>query len=83
MFVALVLFNIVHPGRIMPGKECDFPSRKERKAMGKQHVWGRAQEFGMSREQGLEPIGNVEARHGMFGRAERKEHVSVGYLADV
>lgn len=31
MFLALVLFNLVHPGRIMPGKESDFPSRKERK----------------------------------------------------
>lgn len=35
MFVALVLFNICHPGRIMPGKESDFPSRKARKTMGK------------------------------------------------
>ncbi|KAI4244582.1 MAG: hypothetical protein L6R42_010420, partial [Xanthoria sp. 1 TBL-2021] len=32
MLVALVIFNVVHPGRIMPGKESDFPSRKERKA---------------------------------------------------
>lgn len=31
MFLALVVFNIVHPGRIMPGKKSDFPSRKERK----------------------------------------------------
>ena len=42
MFIALVLFNIVHPGRVMAGKEADFPSRKERKAAGKDHVWGRA-----------------------------------------
>lgn len=35
MFIALVLLNICHPGRIMPGKESDFPSRKVRKAMGK------------------------------------------------
>lgn len=35
MFVALVLLNICHPGRIMPGKESDFPNRKVRKAMGK------------------------------------------------
>lgn len=32
MFIALVAFNMVHPGRIMAGKEADFPSRKERKA---------------------------------------------------
>ena len=34
MFTALVLFNIFHPGRIMPGKESDLPSRKERKLQG-------------------------------------------------
>lgn len=32
MFIALVLLNVIHPGRIMPGKESDLPSRKERKA---------------------------------------------------
>lgn len=31
MLVALDIFNFVHPGRIMPGKISDFPSRKERK----------------------------------------------------
>ncbi|KAL8806856.1 MAG: hypothetical protein Q9200_004893 [Gallowayella weberi] len=31
MFIALIIFNLIHPGRIMPGKESDFPSRKERK----------------------------------------------------
>ncbi|KUJ07476.1 uncharacterized protein LY89DRAFT_712005 [Mollisia scopiformis] len=31
MFTALVLLNVVHPGYIMPGKESDLPSRKERK----------------------------------------------------
>lgn len=41
MLIALVLFNIVHPGRIMPGKESDFPSRKQRKAIGKKNVRGR------------------------------------------
>lgn len=35
MLIALVLFNIVHPGRVMPGKQGDFPSRKERKQLGK------------------------------------------------
>ena len=33
MFIALVLLNITHPGRVMVGKESDFPSRKERKNM--------------------------------------------------
>ncbi|MCJ1423686.1 hypothetical protein MMC29_001570 [Sticta canariensis] len=36
MLVALVLFNIYHPGKIMPGKASDFPSRKERKRMANQ-----------------------------------------------
>ena len=31
MMIALLAFNVVHPGRIMAGKEADFPSRKERK----------------------------------------------------
>ncbi|KAL8949545.1 MAG: hypothetical protein Q9222_004354 [Ikaeria aurantiellina] len=31
MLLALFIFNVVHPGRVMPGKESDFPSRKERK----------------------------------------------------
>lgn len=41
MLVALVLFNVVHPGRIMPGKDGDLPSRKQRKAIGKNEVRGR------------------------------------------
>ena len=45
MLMALVLFNIVHPGRIMPGKEADLPSRKARKQAGKSHVWGRAGQY--------------------------------------
>ncbi|KAG8526875.1 uncharacterized protein KY384_008304 [Bacidia gigantensis] len=46
MLIALALLNVVHPGRIMPGKEADFPSRKQRKAAGKEHLWGRAGEQG-------------------------------------
>ena len=41
MLTALVLFNIVHPGQIMPGRDSDLPSRKQRKAMGKKNVRGR------------------------------------------
>jgi hypothetical protein len=33
MLIGLVLLNAVHPGRIMPGKDSDMPSRKQRKAM--------------------------------------------------
>ncbi|KAI4173402.1 MAG: hypothetical protein LQ343_002934 [Gyalolechia ehrenbergii] len=31
MLVELVIYNLVHPGRTMPGKESNFHSRKERK----------------------------------------------------
>ena len=31
MLLALVLLNIVHPGRVMKGKDCDLPSRNQRK----------------------------------------------------
>lgn len=31
MLICLVLLNIVHPGRVMRGKECEIPSRKETK----------------------------------------------------
>lgn len=37
MLIAFVLFNIVHPGKVMPGKAGDFPSRKERKNFEKIH----------------------------------------------
>lgn len=33
MFIAMALFNIEHPGRLMPGKDSNWPSRKERKMM--------------------------------------------------
>ncbi|KAJ5117611.1 hypothetical protein N7448_011243 [Penicillium atrosanguineum] len=34
MLLSLVILNFLHPGRIMPGKESDLPSRKERKSEG-------------------------------------------------
>lgn len=34
MLCALVILNVIHPGRIMPGKASDLPSRKERKGEG-------------------------------------------------
>lgn len=33
MFVAVLLLNIVHPGRVMPGRENSIPGRKQRKQM--------------------------------------------------
>ena len=38
MLLALVALHIVHPGRIMPGKEGDMPSRKQRGA-GRRSKW--------------------------------------------
>lgn len=37
MLTALVLLNIVHPGWVMPGKQSDLPSRKERKLKKEGH----------------------------------------------
>jgi hypothetical protein len=34
MLCALVILNVIHPGRLMPGKESNLPSRKERRAGG-------------------------------------------------
>lgn len=36
MLIAIALFNIFHPGRLMPGQESNLPSRKVRKNMKKQ-----------------------------------------------
>lgn len=38
MMIALILYNIFHPGRLMPGKESNLPSRKQRKAWKKEGV---------------------------------------------
>ncbi|OOG00885.1 hypothetical protein ASPCADRAFT_202721 [Aspergillus carbonarius ITEM 5010] len=34
MLLALVMLNVVHPGRIMPGVDGDMPGRKQRKRLG-------------------------------------------------
>ena len=50
MLIALILFNIAHPGRIMPGKESDFPNYKERKAFRQQYgrdMHGRGEPCGL------------------------------------
>ena len=61
MFIALVLFNVVHPGRIMVGKEADFPSRKARKAASKDFQWGRA-----NKHRGdVTPLGGVGMSFGL------------------
>lgn len=35
MFIAILLFNIFHPGRMMPGKEADYPGGRTRRRMRK------------------------------------------------
>lgn len=40
MFIAIALFNIVHPGAVMPGKENNIPGRKERKNLKAQAAKG-------------------------------------------
>lgn len=34
MLCSLVILNLIHPGRVMPGEESNLPSRKERKVQG-------------------------------------------------
>jgi hypothetical protein len=34
MLCGLVILNVFHPGRIMPGEQSNLPSRKERKVEG-------------------------------------------------
>ena len=46
MFIALVLYNIFHPGRLMPGKESNLPSRKQRKTWKKEGVTPRGRAGG-------------------------------------
>lgn len=36
MWIAIFLFNVVHPGAYMPGKQSEWPSRKERKRQARQ-----------------------------------------------
>ncbi|KAK5130785.1 hypothetical protein LTR08_001675 [Meristemomyces frigidus] len=47
MLIALALYNVFHPGRMMPGKEANMPKRKERKTLKKlgQAPGGRAGEY--------------------------------------
>ena len=56
MLTALVLLNVVHPGNVMPGKESDLPSRKERKL--------REQSYSVTPESvDLEARGNLAPHH--------------------
>lgn len=47
MLIALVLFNVYHPGRMMPGKEADLPSKKQRKEAKRiqEKISGRAETY--------------------------------------
>ena len=52
MEIALILYLVFHPGRLMPGKESDFPSRRERKEISRLMKKG---EFGKE-DHGLLPV---------------------------
>jgi hypothetical protein len=47
MLAALIVLNVSHPGRVMPGKESSLPSRKERKV----GIHNKSEKVGGSSEQ--------------------------------
>lgn len=72
MLIALVAFNVVHPGRIMAGHEANFPSRKERKAYFKEggRGWiGNGNGF-LPTSNAQEPVGLGQIHGGLNGGAE-------------
>ena len=82
MLACLVLFNIFHPGRLMPGKESDFPSRKQRKAAGKNNTMGRA---AMALPLHERSSSNPDEELGSHGRTYPKadgSSVTYGYATD-
>ena len=76
----------------MPGKEADFPSRKQRKAAGKNGIMGRAAGGGnvlplyeRSREDGSGVAGN-QTVNGVGGQTDTKVDagsISYGYARDL
>jgi len=83
MFIALVLFNVFHPGRMMPGKESNWPKRKERKAMKKagETPQGRAGEYqplAKERYQSPEPA-DTEMGRVQFARDFTTEEGNITY----
>lgn len=62
MMVALVLYNVWHPGRLMPGSESNLPSRKQRKALRKQGlaVHGRAREELLTEYKPVDAASSIE-----------------------
>ncbi len=59
MLIALVLFNVFHPGRLMPGQESNLPSRKVRKMWKREGVQPR----GRMGEEVLLPQYNSQSAH--------------------
>jgi hypothetical protein len=84
MFIAMALFNIEHPGRLMPGKDSNWPSRKERKMMKRmgQEPGGRAgQDHLMSSYK--EPLSQGDPSEGESGRlATRKLFLGINSEAE-
>ncbi|KXL42809.1 hypothetical protein M433DRAFT_71194 [Acidomyces richmondensis BFW] len=83
MLLALVLFNVFHPGRMMPGKESKWPKRKERKAMRKagEMPHGRAGEYllpGKDGNQSPEPT-DMEMGQVHYARDFTTREGNIGY----
>lgn len=90
MFVAIMLFNVVHPGAVMPGKDNNIPGRKERKNMfpkgqrgfNKLAYEGVGYESvgrdGMGREE--LPYNNVAHEHASYAGGEQSQ-AEMGFLA--
>ena len=67
MFVAVLLLNIVHPGRVMPGSESNLPGRKQRKRMIAEGLLpGKG---GSRKERDFERLASDDAELGMVDHA--------------
>lgn len=93
MFIAIALFNVVHPGAVMPGKENNIPGRKERKNLKAQAAKGFGGNMafegvgyesvgkdvlGVSREE--LPYNNVAHEHSGYAGGEQSQ-AERGFLA--
>ena len=67
MWIALVLYVVFHPGRLMPGKESDFPSRAERKELGRMMKTGQLSKENHGLLPVQEPAPAYEPVHSSYG----------------
>lgn len=88
MFIAVLLLSIFHPGRVMPGKENQIPTRKERKRMIREGVIppksskgfavksGSDTELGLTSEQGVK-YGQSAPEYGVNDGYESYRHTQI------